>query len=65
MRTAVDCDLALERIVDAICKGSINRDTATTLIAAVQARLRAIEVTELEQRLGELEQTAATTERNP
>jgi len=58
MRTAVDCSLALERIVDAICKGTIDRDTATTLIAA-------IEVSELEQRLGELEQTAATSELRP
>ena len=59
MRTASDCNLALERIVDALLKGTIDRDTATTLIAAVQARLRAIEVIEHEQRLEELEQTAA------
>jgi len=65
MRTAVDCSLALERLVDAICKGTIDRDTATTLIAAVKARLHAIEVSELEQRLGELEQTAATSELRP
>ena len=65
MRTAADCNLAIDRLIDAILKGAINRETAETLIAAVQARLRAIEVTELEQRLEELERTAAPSERKP
>ena len=59
MRTAADCSLTLERIVNAIAQGTVNRDTATLLIAAVQARLRAIEVTELERKLADLEETAA------
>lgn len=62
MRTAADCNLALERLVDGICAGTVERDVAKLLIEAIQARLRAIEVNELEDRLSQLEQAAQRTE---
>jgi hypothetical protein len=58
LRTAADCNLALERLVDGICKGTIERESARLLIDAVQARLKAIEVQDLEARLAEMERTA-------
>jgi hypothetical protein len=58
LRTAADCNLALERLVDGICKGAIERESARLLIDAVQARLKAIEVQDLEARLAEMERTA-------
>ena len=63
--TAADCNLAVERITDAISKGGIEHQTARLLIDAIQTRLRAIEVTELEARLAELEKAAATVDRRP
>ena len=62
MRTAAECNQALERITDAICNGTLDRDVAKLLIDAVQARLKAIEVHELEQRLADLEESAAKVE---
>lgn len=71
LTTAADCGLALERLVDGVCNGTVDRATAQTLIAGVQARLRAIETAEFERRLAELERAAshaesqATTNSNP
>lgn len=66
LATAADCNLAIERLVDGICKGSIDRDTAKLLIDAVQARIKAIEVHELEERLAQLEEAhAAKTNNTP
>jgi hypothetical protein len=61
LKTAADCGVALERLVASICDGTIDRGTAQVLIAGVQARLRAIETTDFERRLAELEQAARTT----
>lgn len=58
LRTAADCNLAIERLIDGICKGVIERESARLLIDAVQARLKAIEVQDLEARLTEMEKTA-------
>ena len=60
LRTAADCNAAIDRLTEAICGGSINREQATLLMGIVQTRLKAIEVNELELRLTELEKHAAT-----
>ena len=62
LRTAADCNLAIEKVVEGICNGTVNREAATLLIDAIQMRLKAIEVDELETRLVELEQAAASVE---
>ena len=58
LKTAADCGVALEHLVDGVCNGTLDRGTAQTLIAGVQARLRAIETTDFERRLAELELAA-------
>lgn len=62
LKTAADCSLALEKLVDGVCDGTIDRGAAQTLVAVVQARLRALETTEFEKRLAQLERSAAQTE---
>lgn len=62
MTTAAQCNVALERITQAICAGTLDRDVAKLLIDAVEARLKAIEVHELEARLADLEKSAANVE---
>ena len=57
LRTAEDCNEAVGRLIDGICEGSVDRDAAKLLIDAIQTRLRAIEVNELEERLVQLEET--------
>lgn len=56
LRTAADCAAAIDALTDAICSGAVNREQATLLMSLVQTRLRTIEVRDLEERLGALEQ---------
>ena len=58
LHTAADCNAAIERIVEGIVKGTVERDAAKLLLDAAQARLKAIEVNELETRLTALEEAA-------
>ncbi len=58
LRTADDCNTAIGRLIDGICKGTIDRESAKLLIDAVQTRLKAIELNELEERLAQLEETS-------
>ena len=58
LRTAENCNTAIERLIDGICAGTVDRDVAKLLIDAIETRLKAIEVNELEERLAQLEQTA-------
>jgi hypothetical protein len=60
--TAANCNLALGRLAEAVCAGTVDRDAAKLLIDVIQARLKAIEVGELEKRIGELEAIADTVE---
>ncbi len=57
LRTAEDCNTAIGRLIDGICDGAVDRDVAKLLIDAIETRLKAIEVNELEERLVQLEQT--------
>lgn len=56
--TAADCNLAIGRLIDGIVQGTVDREAAKLLIDAIQTRLKAIEVTELDERLASLEQAA-------
>ena len=60
--TAANCATALDRLTNAITQGTIDRDTAKMLLEVIQARLKAIEATDHEARLAELEKMAATVE---
>lgn len=62
MRTAADCDAAVQKIVDGIAKGLIPETTAKLLLDAVSARMKSIELNAHEQRLAELEKAAASVE---
>jgi hypothetical protein len=62
LRTAADCAVAIDVLTDAICNGAVNREQATLLMTLVQTRLRTIEVRDLEERLGALEQQTAGVE---
>ena len=61
LRTAEDCDTAIQLLIDGICKGTVDRDMAKLRIDAIQARVKAIELNDLEERLAQLEQTAEHT----
>ena len=63
--TAEACNEALDALIDGLCRGSVDREIAKLLIAAIQARIKAIEVNELEERLARLEQTAEHTVGRP
>jgi hypothetical protein len=45
LQSASDCNVALQRLVDAVCQGKVERETATLLIQAIQAKVKAIETT--------------------
>jgi hypothetical protein len=62
LRTAADCSTALEKVTDAICRGTIEVQFAKLLIDAITARIKVLEVTELETRLAELEKQAASVD---
>ena len=62
-KTAADCSVALERILDGFSRGTIECESASVLIAAVQARLTAFERT-LHKRLDKLERAARQAEHN-
>ena len=57
IRTAADCMLSLERVSEAVCAGKIDHEAARFLLDMIQARLKAMEVGEFEQRLVEMEKT--------
>ena len=58
LRTANDCTVASQNIIEGVANGTISREEAAFLMNAIQAHLKSIEVNELEQRLTQLEQAA-------
>lgn len=62
LRTAENCAFALDRLVEAMCQGTCDRDSAKVMIDVIQTRLKAIEVKNLEERLSELEQALGTVD---
>lgn len=61
LRTAADCAAATDRIIESISQGTDDPVATRLLMDAVQLRLRAIEATDLELRLAELEEAAKHT----
>ncbi|MBI5853035.1 MAG: hypothetical protein HZB39_18650 [Planctomycetes bacterium] len=62
LQTAAQCNAALEFVAAALCEGRLNRDAAQVLIELIHARIKAIEVADLERRLLELEARFETVE---
>ena len=62
LRTAADCNRAIQGLIDAICQGAISNENAKLLMEAIQTQLRSIEVNELEERLVELEKATEVVE---
>ncbi|MEO6594316.1 MAG: DUF5681 domain-containing protein [Planctomycetota bacterium] len=64
LKTASACTAAIDKLLAAICEGTVDRDAAKLLVDVIMARLKAIEVNDLEQRLTELEKTASVVDKN-
>ena len=62
MRTAADCDLAMQKVVEGITSGSITEDAARLLLDAITARMKSIELNDHGRRLAEIEKAAASVE---
>jgi hypothetical protein len=52
---ARDCQVAIDRLLEKVVHGSVDRDSAKLLVDVITARLKSIEVSELEERLAQLE----------
>jgi hypothetical protein len=61
--TAAQCNEALGRIIEGIVAGTVDREAATTILHALNTRLRAIEIQELESRITEMEAATKHTDR--
>ena len=59
---AASCTTAIDRLVEAVCNGTVDRDVAKALADLVQARMKGIELNDLEARLAELEKAAESVE---
>src|SRR5690606_16205775 len=62
IRTAADCDAALSILMKEICAGTCDLKAVQLLIEVVNARVKAIEVRSVEERLAALEQSAGLVE---
>ncbi len=60
LRTVEECNAAIDRLMDGLCEGAIDRANGKLMLDAIQARIRAIEATEFEQRIRALEQSTGT-----
>ena len=61
LRSAADCEAALEQVMAAFCARTIDRDTAKVLTEMIHVRIKAIETRDLESRLEQMERTAEIT----
>ena len=63
LRSVADCTLAIDRLAQGICDGTVDREAAqVVLLDVIQVRLKAIELNDLEGRLAELEEAAKSVE---
>lgn len=62
LRDARDCQVALDRLLARFVDGSVDRDAVKLLVDVIAARLKSIEVNEVEQRLMHLEKAASSVE---
>ena len=65
MKTAKECNAALEQVATALCEGRMNLDAARTLVELIAARIKGIEPLEIEQRLLAIEESLKTVEPGP
>ena len=65
MGTAKECSAALEQVTAALCEGRMNLDAARTLVELIAARIKGIEVLEVEQRLLAIEESLKTVDLGP
>lgn len=61
LRTAAECNVAIDRLAEAMSTGACDREAAKAFLDLIQVRLKAIEVNDLEQRLADLERAATVT----
>ncbi len=62
LRTAADCTAAIQKVTDAICNGALDLLHGKVLLDAIATQSKLIDVTELEERLTELEKQAASVD---
>ena len=62
LQTAANCATAIDRLLEASCQGAISLDTARVLVDVITARMKAIELNDLETQLHELEKVAETVD---
>lgn len=62
LATAAACAQATDQVLDGVCKGRIDRETAQLLLEGIQTRLKTIDVQDLEARLAALEQLTAVVD---
>jgi hypothetical protein len=60
--TAADCSMAIDKVLEGVCNGSVDKSSAQILITGVQARLHALGTVEFERRLSDMERSTAHTE---
>jgi hypothetical protein len=58
LRTAADCTVALQKVTDAICAGTLDLLHGKVLLDAIETQAKLINVTDLDARLDELEKQA-------
>lgn len=56
--TARACATATDQVLEGVCKGTVDHDTARLLLDGIQVRLKTIDAQDIEQRLGALEEMA-------
>lgn len=59
LEAATDCARATDKVLDAMCRGLMDKDTAHVMLEGIQTRLKTIEAVDLEGRLLELERAAS------
>ena len=62
MRTAADCDLAMQKVVEGIVNGSLTESAAKLMLDALTARMKSIELNDHDRRLAQIERAAASVE---
>ncbi len=57
LNTIAECNAAIDKLMDGLCAGTLDRGAGKLMLDAIQARIRAIEATEFEQRIRAPEQS--------
>ena len=58
LSSVAHCARATDQVLDAMCRGLMDKDTAHVMLEGIQTRLRVIEAVDLEARIVELERAA-------